>query len=526
MLTGDILRHSALRSPDKTAIVHGNRHISYGDLHAQANRFAHGLLRLGLGKGSRIAILSSNCPEYAAAYFGAASAGCVLAHASLRSTPDDLIYMLDKIAAQALLFDAAGAALVAEALSGLQGIRHFVFIDAQATSPAPLPGNVILFSALTEQQYDSAPVVRLAESDPLAITFTGGTTGFPKAVLVSHKARYATALAAATEFALSEEDTVAVSTPLFHAAGLFVWFVPAIMKSATIVLQPTWDAAQFMELVEHERISACFLVPTQLNELISHPLFSTARLASLRSIGYAGAPMGRSLLDRVREALPDAELTENYGQSESCPLTVRLPRHDRKLATVGRPVFNVELAIVDETGQPLPPGETGEILTRGDTLFDEYLGDPEQTAAAFLTDDGWLWTGDLGYLDDDGFLVLVDRSKDVVISGGENIYPAEIENALYRHPSVAECAVFAIPDERWGELPAAHVVLNGGASVSGEELIAFCAEQIARHKRPRLVKFVDALPHTSVGKIQKSVLRAPYWAGVRRFAKTAQRGKK
>ena len=525
MLTGEILRHASLRDPDRTAIIHGDRRISYRELYARSNRFAHGLLRLGLGSGDRIAILSSNSPEYAAAYFGAASAGCVLAHASLRSTAADLTYMLGKIGAQALVFDSAGAALVAEALSGLREIRHFIFIDAQASSPSPLPHDTVLFSMLAQDQHDSAPIVELTDSEPLAITFTGGTTGFPKAVLVTHRARYATAVAAAAEFGLKEEDIVAVSTPMFHAAGLFVWFVPAIMQSATVVLQPTWDAAQFIELCERERISACFMVPTQLCELISHPMFSQERLASLRNVGYAGAPMSRALLERVREALPEAEFTENYGQSESCPLTVRRPSHEDKLETVGRPVFNVEIAIVDETGQPLPPREIGEILTRGDTLFQEYLGDPEQTAAAFLRDDGWLWTGDLGYLDDDGFLVLVDRSKDVVISGGENIYPAEIENALYRHPAVAECAVFSIPDERWGELPAAHVVLNGEASVSEAGLIAFCGEQIARHKRPRLVKFVDALPRTSVGKIQKSVIRAPYWTGRQRFGK-AQRGKK
>ena len=512
MLTGEILRQSALHCPEKTAIIDNGTHTSYRHLYAQANRCANGLLKLGMSKGSRLAILASNSTDYAVAYFGAASSGCVLAHTSLKSTPDDLIYMLDKVSAQALLFDSGAAALVEEAMSGLKGIRHFVYMGDE--NPPALTRDALPFSRLTEQQDNRPPVVDLQESDPLAITFTGGTTGFPKAVLVSHGARYATALAATREFDFKDDDIVGVSTPLFHAAGLFVWFVPAIMKSTTVVLQTRWDPQQFIELVAKERISAGFMVPTQLNELISHPRFSVDRLASLRSVGYAGAPMPKALLRRVLEALPNVALTENYGQSESCPLTVRLPDHpDSKLGTVGRAAFNVELAVVDETGKHLPAGEIGEIITRGDTLFDEYLGDPEQTAAAFLTGDGWLWTGDLGYLDEDGFLVLVDRSKDVVISGGENIYPAEIENALYRHPAVAECAVFAIPDERWGELPAAHVVLSGHASATDEELIAFCTQQIARHKRPRIVKFVDKLPRTSVGKILKSALRDPYWAG-------------
>ena len=259
-------------------------------------------------------------------------------------------------------------------------------------------------------------------------------------------------------------------------------------------------------------MTAGFLVPSQLNDLISHPQFDAGRLKSLRKMGYAGAPMAPALLARIYDALPGLAYTENYGQSETCPITVLSPSHPKdKLGTVGRLACNVDLRIVDPDGNTLPTGAVGEITVRSDTVFQEYYGDPDQTAAAFPKGDGWLWTGDVGFLDEDGFLTLVDRSKDMLVSGGENVYPAEIENALYRHEAVAECAVFGIPDERWGEVPAAHVVLVPDASVTAEALMDFCASKIARFKRPRVIKFVDSLPRTPVGKIQKVLIREPYW---------------
>jgi acyl-CoA synthetase (AMP-forming)/AMP-acid ligase II len=221
-----------------------------------------------------------------------------------------------------------------------------------------------------------------------------------------------------------------------------------------------------------------------------------------------------ALYDRLTEALPNVAFTENYGQSETGPMTIRraFHPHDRR-ATSGRPPHNVETKVVDAEGREVPPGVFGEIVTRGTHLLKEYWGEPEQTASLFRGGDGWLWTGDIGVRDADGFITLVDRSKDMIISGGENIYPTEIENALYEHEAVLECAVFGIPDERWGEVPAAHVVLRAGTRVTEDALVAFAGERVARHKRPRFVKFVETLPKTAIGKVQKNVIRAAYWQG-------------
>jgi len=513
MLVGDFLRDSAIRSPDRVALIGRGQRLTYAQFDGRANQLANALLELGLTKSAKVAILSTNCPEYAIAYFAIARTPYISAHCSTRSTAHELAYVLNKIEAEVLFLECHFAPEIEAVVPQLDQPIRLILFD-QPGDQGTQPAKAIHIKQFVNGKPASAPNVTLDERDPLAITLTGGTTGLPKAVLVSHKARCASAVAAAEDFGLDENDIVAASTPLFHTAGLFVWFGTAIMLGTTVVISATWDAVRFMELVEQENVTAAFLVPSQLNDLIMHPEFSAEALKSLRNIGYAGAPMGRALTERVRNALPHVAFTENYGQSEACPITIRCEKHgDSKLETVGRAASNAEIGIVDPDGNLLPSGEIGDIVTRGEQLFDSYFNDPEETARALHLPDGWLLTGDVGFLDEDGFLTLVDRSKDMLVSGGENVYPAEIENALYQHAAVAECAVFGIPDDRWGEVPAAHVVLAADAAVSEHALIDFCASKIARFKRPRVVKFVESLPKTPVGKIQKNELRESYWSG-------------
>ena len=513
LLVGDFLRNSAKRAPHRVALTGRGECLSYTQFDERANRLANALLGLRLQKAARVAILSTNSPQYAIAYFAIANTPYVSVHCSTRSTDSELVYVLNKIEAEVLFLERRFKSMIDTVLPKLDKPLRLIVLD---------PGNetetqhaeATAMDEFVRGQPASTPAVDLEETGPLAITLTGGTTGFPKAVLVSHKARCASAVAAARDFGLDENDIVIVSTPLFHTAGLFVWFATAVMLGTSVVLPEAWDVAEFIRTVEQEKVTAAFLVPSQLNDLITHAEFSAARLVTLRNIGYAGAPMGRALFDRIRAALPHVAFTENYGQSEACPMTIRCESHGvGKRDTVGRVASNAEIGIVDQSGNLLPAGEIGDIVTRGDQLFDGYFNDPEETAEAFRLLDGWLLTGDVGVLDEDGFLTLVDRSKDMLVSGGENVYPAEIENVLYEHEAVAECAVFGIPDGRWGEVPVAHVVLSTGASVSEEELIDFCAARIARFKRPRSIRFEDSLPKTPIGKIQKNQLREPYWAG-------------
>jgi acyl-CoA synthetase (AMP-forming)/AMP-acid ligase II len=511
MLTGDILRVAASRVPDKIMLVGQGHRWSFAEADAKTNQFANALIAAGLASGARVAIMSSNRPEYALSYFGIARSGHVSAHVSFRSSVEEAAFVLNLVEAELIIFESRFAGLVDEARESVASLSRFVFLDDGSGSEQNVTG-AVSFPDFINSHPESSPVVEIQEDDPVAITFTGGTTGFPKAVLVNHKARSATAYAAAIDFDIDERDVVLCATPLFHTAGLFVWFVNAVMMGARAVMQSAWDPVEFLDTVDREKVTAAFLVPSQLNDLVSHPEFSTAKLGTLRKMGFAGAPMSKALFERIQDALPDVEFTENYGQSEVCPITIRRPWHPReKMGSVGRPAFNVEIEVSDSSGNILPRGEVGEVIVRSEQAFTEYYNDPEQTARAFRNRDGWIWTGDVGQIDEDGFLTLVDRAKDMLVSGGENIYPAELENVLYKHDAVAECAVFGIPHEQWGEVPAAHVVLVSDCDCTEQQLIDFCAAKVARFKRPRLVKFVDSLPKTAVGKIQKVVLREAYW---------------
>ena len=286
------------------------------------------------------------------------------------------------------------------------------------------------------------------------MTYTGGTTGRPKGVLCNHRAREVTAHTVAFEEALDERDVVAIVTPLFHVAALNIMFQPAMLVGATCTFVTPWSAEKFMDTVARDKVTANFMVPTQANQLVSHPQFDAVKLATWRKVSFAGAPMPDWVQVELKKRLPDLRLTQIYGQSEMGVLT-SLPDWylPEKLGAVGRQAFNVDVGLFSASGQPVGPGVLGEIGSRGDNLMMEYYNEPEQTAGFFKLGNGWGLTGDVGIMDADGFISLVDRAKDMLISGGENVYPKEIEDVLYRLDAVSECAVFGVPDDKWGELP-------------------------------------------------------------------------
>jgi len=498
---GDLLRDRARRAPAASALIEGGRRLSYAEFDAASDRLAASLVASGLAPGARLGAMMTNRSEYALLAFAAARAGLVLAHFSTRSTGRDLAYMIGKVGIAMLCVQHDLLPVVAAAR------------EAGAAWPriVPVGGAEDGFAALA-----AGETAKLPEIDPealLALNFTGGTTGLPKAVAATHRARLASIAAAEAGFGLRPRDRCILATPMFHTVGLHVWFGATIAAGAAALPLAGWDVERFLALVEHQAATAVLLVPTQISDVLRAPLFAPERLAGLRQIHFAGAPMPAALLDRLEAELPGIAAIEHYGQSETGPLALRPPTADRaRRGSVGRAMRGVELAIVDAHGNRQPPGTIGEVLARGDCLLRDYWGDRAETEAAFRFGDGWLATGDLGFLDMAGFLTLVDRAKDMIVSGGENLYPVEIENALHRHPAVAECAVFGVPDDHWGEVPIAHVVLRAGMQATAQELIALVEHETARWKRPRVVEFVAALPRTAVGKIQKNLLRAPYWA--------------
>jgi acyl-CoA synthetase (AMP-forming)/AMP-acid ligase II len=507
VLAGDMLRRSAQRFPTKTAIICGGDRFSYAELDARANMLANALLKLGLPKGSKIAMLSRNLADYGTVFFGVARTGYVLVNVSVLYAPDELIFVLNKADADVLIFDAIFAEKVAAVRADTPRIKTLISLGA-----APDIAGSRTLDDFIKDAPATLPKVDIAETDPFCMTYTGGTTGRPKGVLCSHRARDITAHTVMVEENIDERDVVAIVTPLFHVAALNIMFQPAILAGATCVFITRWSAQAFMDAAAEHGITAGFMVPTQASTLVRDPAFDAGKLRTWRKLSFAGAPMPDWVQRELKVKLPHLLLTQIYGQSEMGVIAVLRDWYlPTKLGAVGRQPYNVDIAVVDPQGRPVKPGELGEIVSRGDNLMLEYYNEPEQTKGFFKLGDGWGWSGDVGTIDEDGFVTLVDRSKDMIISGGENVYPKEIENALYEHPAVAECAVFGVPDDKFGEVPIAYVALKSGQAVDEQALVDHCATLLARFKRPRSIKFVDDFPKTPIGKIQKNILREPYW---------------
>lgn len=502
MLTGDMLRRSAERFPSKPAVLWQGASLSYEDLNSDANRLANALLAQGLNKGAKVGIISRNRPEYATAFFGVARSGGVLVNISVLYAADELQFVLARADVEVLLIEDIFLDKLAAIRDQLPKLRSIYVIGSKGGADS-LDGLLATGSA-------DYPTIAIDEDDPFCMTYTGGTTGRPKGVLCSHRNRMITAHTVAVEEAIDELDIVGIVTPMFHVAALNIMFQPAMLVGASVTLLSKWNVADFAAMARDTGMTAAFMVPTQAAMMVSAPDFDAANFASFEKLSFAGAPMPDWVQRDLMKKLPALKMTQIYGQSEVGVLTSL--RHwylPEKLSSIGRQAFNVDVALVDPEGKPVKPGEIGEIVSRGENVMLEYYNEPEQTKAFFRH--GWGWTGDVGTIDELGFITLVDRSKDMIISGGENVYPKEIENVIYELPAVAECAVFGIPDDKWGEVPAAYVLLKSGEALAEDALVEHCAAHLARFKRPRVVKFVDAFPKTPIGKIQKNVLREPYW---------------
>ena len=371
----------------------------------------------------------------------------------------------------------------------------------------------VAFDAFVAGVSDTHPGIEIAETDPLGMTFTGGTTGMPKGAVVSHRARYVSAYTVVIEHEFTGEDIVAVVSPLYHAVALMIWFQAAILAGCTCVFRPRWNAQSFVDDCATHRITAAFLVPVQLRAVLDDENFDAEKLATLHKIGSGGAPVPGDMIALGRTRLPGVRLVDHYGQSETGPLTVLKPWHPaEKNDSIGLPAVGVELRVVDPEGNEVAPGEIGEIIVAGEFMFEGYFDNPEETAAYFRSGDKWGWTGDLATVDADGFITLAGRSKDMIVSGGVNVYPREVEIVLEDHESVADCTVFGVPDETWGEALNAYVVQRDGHAPTPEALIEYCGTRLARLKRPRELVLVAEIPKTPAGKVQKPKLRDAYLA--------------
>ena len=504
MNIGSLLSRAALVRSERTAVYEGTRPVwSYRELAGHAARIAAGLTaRHGLMPGDRVALVMRNCPDYLALLFACWRAGLVCVPVNAKLHAMEVAYILDNSGARVAFVTADLAATVSGALAAMEGAQ-----------PAVIEVSGADYRALADA--DAGAVHDAQPDDTAWLFYTSGTTGRPKGAMLSHRNLMTMALGYLSEVdATAPEDCVLHPAPLSHGSGIYAIPHVAAMAAQVVPESGRFEPAEIAMLLRHHRGCAFFAAPTIVTRLIDAGVVGDAERAGLKTIVYGGGPMYVEDSKRALAVL-EQRLVQIYGQGES-PMTISvLPRTlhadfgdgrlDRRLASVGYPQAAVSVRIADAGGTPLPPGEVGEVLVRGDSVMTGYWNNAEATAATLR--DGWLHTGDMGTLDDDGLLTLRDRSKDVIISGGTNIYPREVEEVLLRHDRVAEVAVFGRRHPDWGEEVVAAVSLRGGGELPREELDRLCEAHIARFKRPKRYLFFESLPKNSYGKILKTELR-------------------
>jgi long-chain acyl-CoA synthetase len=494
-----------------TATIYNDRKRTWREIGDRVPRLAAGLRALGLQPGDRLAVLALNSDNYIELFFAAAWAGLVLVPLNIRWAVPENLYSLKDAGCAALIVDDAFVPQVGELIAG-HPVKYVVHMDDSAT-PAGMQGYEALLA-------DSQPMRDECGSgdDLCGIYYTGGTTGHPKGVMLSHTNLTAASINWIATLHFSDQTVYLHSAGLFHLAGASPAFA-LTMAGGTHVCLPKFDAMLAFEAIQKHRINYVLFVPTMINMMLNHSDFDRYDLSSVRYCEYGASPMPDSVLAAAIEKLPTWEFIQGYGMTETAALTVSLPwrfhfdgEHGKaKRQAAGRAAYGVDLKIVDPEGNELPRGTPGEIAVRGPQVMLGYWNKPEATAAALR--DGWMHTGDGAWMDEDGFITIVDRVKDMIISGGENIYSREVENAVHAHPSVRECAVIGVPDEKWGEAVLAIVTLKDGKTATAQDIVEHCRTLIANYKCPRRVEFRDALPLSGAGKIMKNVLREPYWKG-------------
>ncbi|MGW2422867.1 o-succinylbenzoate--CoA ligase [Streptomyces sp. NPDC001709] len=484
----------ARKTPHRTALIHGDHSTDYRTLHTRVTRLAHALRARGVRRGDRIAHLGPNHPAYLETLFAAGTLGAVFVPLNTRLTGPEIAYQLADSGAKALVHGPAHAGLVA-GLPDSTGVRTYIETgDAYEQALA----------SASDEPIDE-PVTL---DDTCVIMYTSGTTGRPKGAMLTHGNLTWNAVNVLVDHDLTAGERALVSAPLFHTAGLNMLTLPVLLKGGTCVLVEAFDPERTFELIERHRITFMFGVPTMFDRIARHPRWAGADLSSLRILTCGGSPVPTPLIAAYQER--GLTFLQGYGMTEAAPGTLFLDAEHAvaKAGSAGVPHFFSDVRVVHPDLTQVDVGETGEVVVRGPHVMPGYWGLPEETQAAFA--DGWFRSGDAARVDEDGYVYIVDRIKDMIISGGENIYPAEIEDILLAHPCIAECAVIGVPDDTWGEVPRAVVVPAAGAELDPDELLASLSGRLAKYKIPKSVVVAAELPRTASGKLLKSRVRHRY----------------
>jgi acyl-CoA synthetase (AMP-forming)/AMP-acid ligase II len=495
-----VLAHHAARAPDQAMTVFGGETTTYGDMAERAAALAGGLAENGVGAGDVVGLLSYNCPEFLETLFAANYLGAIAMPINWRLAPPEVRYILAHSEARALVCDEALVETADDAIDGMDRAPIRACVEASAPDG---------WCTLAELRASAHRVKRVAAAadDVHRLMYTSGTTGHPKGVMITHANLAWKNLAHITEFGFSSSDLGLACGPLYHVGALDLTTTSLVAAGATIIIHRAFDAAAVVDELERSRVTTVWLAPAMINAIMALDGVEERDLSSVRVVVNGGEKMPIPLIERIQSAFPSAWFADAYGLTETVSGDTFLDRHNivTKLGSVGRPCVYLDLEIWDEHGKSLPAGERGEIVLRGPKVFKGYWRDPDATATAFAG--GWFHTGDIGVRDDDGFLYIVDRLKDMIVSGGENIAGSEVERVLYEHDAIQEAAVVGRPDDRWGEVPVAFVALRPRVEVDADELIEHCRARLARFKVPREITFVEALPRNPSGKVLKRELR-------------------
>ena len=501
--------HAAVR-PERVAMTFEGRETTFGQLDRRANRVANGLLATCATFQARVAVLDKNSDQFFELLVGAAKARDVLVPVNWRLASAEIAYIVNDAEAEILFVGEEYVDTVAQLLPELRTVKQVIALAANHPTWEE-------YATWRDRQVSTDPHVSISGDDVAVQLYTSGTTGHPKGAQLTHEILMASLGAAREWYGSTADDVNLASMPQFHYAGTFVGLIN-LYEGARAVITRQVDAAEILRLIPGERITRAFLVPAVLLLLVQTPGCRETDFSSLKLIEYGASPIPLDLLRQAMDVFR-CDFAQLYGLTETGVVTSLAPEEHEpagsaRMRSCGKPISNAQIEVVGDDGTILPPGQVGEIVVRSPQILKGYWRLPDASAAAIRG--GWFHTGDAGYFDVDGFLYVHDRVKDMIISGGENVYPAEVESAIFGHPAIADIAVIGVPDARWGEAVKAIVVRQPGIEVSEAELIAYARERIAHYKAPKSVDFVDELPRNPSGKILKRVLRDPYWEGFSR----------
>jgi acyl-CoA synthetase (AMP-forming)/AMP-acid ligase II len=509
MLLSDIPAVAAHHASDTPAMIFENRVTTYAELRDRCWRLSNALIPL-TEAGDRVAILAENCPEYTEAYYGVPGASLGLTLLNYRLAPRELTYIIGNAAPRLLFVEEKYLPTIRQIRGGIPSVEQVVLIGGEAE-------DCLSYETLLAHGEAVEPARRPREEDLCWLLYTSGTTGLPKGAMLSHRNLMAGVLNSLAGWEAASDEVCMFTFPQFHVAG---YVMPLYhLRTYSVVLLRSFDVETLLSKVEQHKVTNTAMAPTMIAMLLEDPIADRFDLSSIKRIGYGAAAMPAEVLRRARKRWPGVGFATGFGMTELAGNVMSLSSadHDRAadeglpiLGSVGRQMPLARVRVVDDDGVDVPAGVAGEIVVKGDQVLSGYWRNPEATAQSFF-DGGWFRSGDVGRWDGEGYLYIVDRKKDMILTGGENVYPREVEEVLYQHPAVVEAAVVGAPDEKWGEKVVAVVCRR--AEVDGADLIAFCRERIASYKKPRHVVFVDALPKNASGKILKRELRDRIAAG-------------